>query len=146
MPWYKAAIERLFGSLKTQLTGSIPGRCLQLLKESNYDPKKQAVVTLNELQEIIHIFIVDMHNQGSHTELKSPRATVWNKAIQSYPISVPSSDDNLKVLLGDVEERTISKKGIEFNYLFYHSDKLQLLRQHYETEDSRRRDRIKGKG
>lgn len=145
MPWYKAPIERLFGSLKTRLTDSIPGRCLHLLQESDYDPKKQAVVTLNELQEIIHIYIVDMHNQDSHTQLKSPRVAVWNKAIQSYPISVPSSDDSLKVLLGDVEERTISKKGIEFNYLFYNSDRLQLLRQHYETEDGRRRDRIRGK-
>jgi putative transposase len=144
MPWYKAAIERFFGSLKTQLTGSIPGRCLQLLKESDYDPKKQAVVTLNELQEIIHVYIVDIHNQSGHTQLKSPRAEVWNKAIQSYPISVPSSDDSLKVLLGDVEERTISKKGIEFYYLSYNSDKLQLLRPAYKLEDNRKRDRIKG--
>jgi putative transposase len=145
MPWYKAAIERSFGSLKTELTGSIPGRCLQLLQESDYDPKKQAVVTLHELQEIIHIFIVDIHNQRGHTQLKSSRAEVWKQAIQSYPISIPSSDDSLKVLLGDVEERVISKAGIEFNYLFYNSDRLQLLRQHHETEDGRRRDRIRGK-
>jgi putative transposase len=145
MPWYKAAIERLFGSLKTQLTGSIPGRCLQLLKESDYDPKKQSVVTLDGLQEILHHFIVDIHNQSGHTQLKSPRAEVWNHAIQSYPISIPSSDDSLKVLLGDVEERVISKTGIEFNYLFYNSDRLQLLRQHHETEDARRRVRIRGK-
>jgi putative transposase len=145
MPWYKATIERFFGSLKTQITGSIPGRCLQLLKESDYDPKKQSVVTLDGLQEILHHFIVDIHNQSGHTQLKSPRAEVWNHSIQSYPISIPSSDDSLKVLLGDVEERTISKKGVEFNYLFYNSDRLQLLRQHHETEDGRRRDRIRGK-
>jgi putative transposase len=145
MPWYKAPIEKFFGSLKIQLTGSIPGRCLQLLKESDYDPKKQSVITLDGLQEILHHFIVDIHNQSGHTQLKSPRASVWNHAIQSYPISIPSSDDSLKVLLGDVEERTISKKGVEFNYLFYNSDRLQLLRQHHETEDGRRRDRIRGK-
>jgi putative transposase len=145
MPWYKAAIERFFGSLKTQLTGSIPGRCLQLLKESDYDPKKQSVVTLDGLQEILHHFIVDIHNQSGHTQLKSPRASVWNHAIQSCPISIPSSDDSLKVLLGDVEERVISNKGIEFNYLFYNSDRLQLLRQRHETEDGRKRDRIRGK-
>lgn len=73
---------------------------------------------------------------------KSPRAEVWKQAIHSYPISIPSSDDSLKILLGDVEERVISKAGIEFNYLFYNSDRLQLLRQHYETEDGRGRNRI----
>jgi putative transposase len=145
MPWYKAVIERHFGSVKTQLRGSIPGRCLQLLEKNDYDPKKQAVINLNELQEIIHIFIIDIHNQSGHTQLKSPRAEVWKQAIQSYPISIPSSDDSLKVLLGDVEERVISKAGIEFNYLFYNSDRLQLLRQHHEIEDGRRRDRIRGK-
>jgi putative transposase len=145
MPWYKAAIERHFGSVKTQLRGSIPGRCLQLLDKNDYDPKEQAVITLNELQEIIHIFIVDINNQDSHSQLKRSRAAVWNHAIQSYPISVPSSVDSLKVLLGDVEERVISKTGIEFYYLFYNSDRLQLLRPAYEQEDNRKRDRIKGK-
>ncbi len=145
MPWYKAAIERHFGSVKKQLRGSLPGRCLQLLEKSDYDPKEQAVITLNELQEIIHIFIVDINNQDSHSQLKGPRAAVWNHAIQSYPISVPSSVDSLRVLLGDIEERTISTKGIEFNYLFYNSDSLQLLRSVYEKEDNRKRDRIQGK-
>jgi putative transposase len=145
MPWYKGIIERFFGSIKKQFRGSIPGQCSKLLDKNDYDPKEQAVVTLNELQEIIHIFIIDIHNQGSHSQLKRPRASVWNHAIQSYPISVPSSDDSLKVMLGDVEERVISSKGIEFYYLFYNSDPLQLLRSAYEKEDNRKRDRIKGK-
>lgn len=145
MPWYKAIIERHFGSLKKQFSGTIPGRCLEFLEKSDYDPKKQAIITLNELQEIVHIFLVDIHNQSKHTSLKSPRISVWNHAIQSYPVSVPSSANSLEVLLGDVEERTISRTGIEFNYLFYNSDRLQLLRQKYDTEDLRRRDKSRGK-
>jgi len=145
MPWYKASIERFFASIKKQLSGTIPGRCLELLEKSDYDPKKQAVVTLHALQEIIHIFIVDLHNQGAHTGLKSPRASVWNHAVQSYPIALPSSDETLKVLLGDIDERTISRKGIEFYYLFYNSDRLQTLRERYETDDFRRTDKIRGK-
>ena len=145
MPWYKASIERFFASIKKQLSGTIPGRCLELLEKSDYDPKKQAVVTLHALQEIIHIFIVDLHNQGVHTGLKSPRASVWNHAVQSYPIALPSSDETLKVLLGDIDERTISRKGIEFYYLFYNSDRLQTLRERYETDDFRRTDKIRGK-
>jgi putative transposase len=145
MPWYKAAIERHFGSVQKQLCGSIPGQCSKFLEENDYDPAKQSVITLHELQEAIHIFIIDIHNQGGHTQFKSPRSSVWNHAIESYPIYLPSSIDSLKVLLGDVDERTISRKGIEFNYIFYNSDELQLLRQHYETADNRRRDRIRGK-
>ena len=145
MPWYKAIIERHFGSLKKQLSGTVPGRCLELLEKSDYDSKKQAVITLNELQEIIHIFFVDIHNPSQHTKLNSPRTSVWNHAIQSYPVSLPSSANSLEVLLGDVEERTISRLGIEFNYLFYNSDRLQLLRQKYDKEDLRRRDKSRGR-
>ena len=122
MPWYKATVERHYGSIQKQVGGKIPGSCAKFLENNDYDPKKQAVVTLQDLQEIIHIFLIDIHNQSSHTKLKSPRASVWNHGVQSYPISLPSSNDNLKVLLGDIEERTISRKGIEFYYLFYNSD------------------------
>lgn len=144
-PSYKATVERYFGSIQKQLSGQIPGSCAKFLQENDYDPKKQAVITLNELQEIIHIFLIDIHNQSSHTKLKSTRASVWLCGVQSYPISLPSSDDTLKVLLGDIEERTISRKGIEFYYLFYNSDRLQALRDRYEADDFRKRDNIRGK-
>lgn len=144
-PWYKAKIERFFGSLQKKLGGQIPGNCSKFLEENDYDPKKHAVITLDELQEIIHVFLIDRHNQSQHTELKNTRASVWHHGVQSYPISLPSSDDTLKVLLGDVEERTISRKGIEFYYLFYNSDCLQTLRDRHEAGDFRRRDKIRGK-
>ena len=144
MPWYKATVERFFGSIQKQLSGQIPGSCAKFLENNDYDPKKQAVVTLNELQEIIHVFMIDIHNQSAHTKLKSPRASVWNHGVQSsYPIPLLSSDDTLKVLLGDIEERTISRKGIEFYYLFYNSDRLQALRDRYEANDFRIRDLFK---
>ena len=145
MPWYKGTIERYFGSVQQKLKGQIPGNCSKFFEENDYDPKKHAVITLNELQEIIHIFMIDIHNQSSHTKFKNTRASVWHHGVQSYPISLPSSNDTLKVLLGDVEERTISRKGIEFYYLFYNSDRLQALRDRYEAGDFRRRDKIRGK-
>ena len=145
IPWYKGTVERYFGGVQQKLKGQIPGNCSKFFEENDYDPKKQAVITLNELQEIIHIFMIDIHNQSSHTKFKNTRASVWHHGVQSYPISLPSSDDTLKVLLGDIEERTISRKGIEFYYLFYNSDRLQALRDRYEANDFRRRDNIRGK-
>ncbi|HEY9769451.1 MAG TPA: hypothetical protein V6C71_13310 [Coleofasciculaceae cyanobacterium] len=145
MPWYKATVERYFGSIQKQLSGKIPGSCAKFLENNDYDAKKQAVVTLQELQEIIHIFLIDIHNQSSHTKLKSTRASVWLCGVQSYPISLPSSDDTLKVLLGDIEERTISRKGIEFYYLFYNSDRLQTLRDRYQANDFRRSNKTRSK-
>ena len=145
MPWYKGTVERYFGSVQQKFKSRIPGSCSKFLEENDYDPKKQAVITLHELQEIIHIFMIDIHNQHSHTKFKNTRASVWHHGVQSYPVNLPSSDDTLKVLLGDVDERTISRKGIEFYYLFYNSDRLQALRDRYETGDFRKRDKVRGK-
>ena len=127
------------------MSGKIPGSCAKFWENNDYDPKKHAVITLNELQEIIQLFLIDIHNQSSHTKLKSTRASVWNHGVQSYPISLPSSDDTLKVLLGDIEERTISRKGIEFYYLFYNSDRLLFVGDRYEANDFRRTNKVRGK-
>ena len=138
MPWYKGTVERFFGSIQKQLGSQIPGNCGKFLEENDYDPKKQAVITLQEFQEIIHKFFIDIHNQSTHTKLKSTRASVWNHGVQSYPVSLPSSDDDLKVLLGDVNERTIQREGIVLEYIYYNSDRLQALRDRYEATDLRR--------
>ncbi|MEM8673442.1 MAG: Mu transposase C-terminal domain-containing protein [Cyanobacteria bacterium P01_G01_bin.67] len=145
MPWYKGTVERFFGGIQQQLGGHIPGNCGKFLESNDYDPKKQAVVTLQELQEIIHLFLIDIHNQSTHTKLKSTRASVWHHGVQSYPVSLPSSDDNLKVLLGDIDERTIQREGIVLEYIYYNSDHLQALRDRYEATDLRRSNNRKGK-
>ena len=145
MPWYKGTVERFFGGVQKQLGSQIPGNCGRFLEKNDYDPKKQAVVTLQEFQEIIHKFFIDIHNQSSHTKLKSTRASVWNHGVESYPVSLPSSDDNLKVLLGDIDERTIQREGIVLEYIYYNSDRLQALRDRYEATDLRRSNNRKGK-
>lgn len=145
MPWYKGTVERFFGGIQQQLGGQIPGNCSKFLESNDYDPKKQAVVTLQEFQEIIHKFFIDIHNQSSHTKLKSTRASVWNHGVQSYPVSLPSSDDNLRVLLGDIDERTIQREGIVLEYIYYNSDRLQALRDRYEATDLRKSNNRKGK-
>ena len=145
MPWYKGTVERFFGGVQKQLGSQIPGNCGKFLESNDYDPKKQAVVTLQEFQEIIHKFFIDIHNQSSHTKLKSTRASVWNHGVESYPVSLPSSDDNLRVLLGDIDERTIQREGIVLEYIYYNSDRLQALRDHYEATDLRRSNNRKGK-
>ena len=145
MPWYKGTVERFFGGVQKQLGSQIPGNCGKFLESNDYDPKKQAVVTLQEFQEIIHKFFIDIHNQSSHTKLKSTRASVWNHGVESYPVSLPSSDDNLRVLLGDIDERTIQREGIVLEYIYYNSDSLQALRDRYEATDLRRSNNRKGK-
>ncbi len=129
MPWYKSAIERYFGALNTKLLSHQPGKTFaKFMQQNDYDSKKNAVVSFDALQEILHIFIVDIYNQSGHPQLKSPRSQVWSKAIASFPPALPSSKNELKVLIGATVERTLTRRGIEFEGLIYNSSELARLR------------------
>ena len=129
MPWYKSAIERYFGALNTQLLSHQPGKTFaKFMQQNDYDSKKSAVISFEALQEILHIFIVDIYNQSSHPQLKSPRQKVWLKSIASFPPALPVSKDELRVLIGATIERTVTRRGIEFEGLIYNSSELARLR------------------
>lgn len=122
MPWYKSAIERYFGAINSQLLSDIPGKSFSnFMKRYDYNPLKNAVISFEALQEMLHIFIVDIHNQSSHPEFKSPRASVWSKAIEEFPPALPSSHQELKVLIGNITTRKITRRGVEFEGLIYNS-------------------------
>jgi putative transposase len=97
-------------------------------------------VSLEALQEMLHIFIVDLHNQSSHPQLLAPRAEVWSKAISQCPPTLPTNLQDLRVLVGAMEKRVISRKGVELYGLYYNSPELARLRSNYEPEDNRRKD------
>jgi putative transposase len=129
MPWYKSAIERYFGALNSQLLSDKPGKSFsQLLMKYDYDPNKNAVVSFEALQEILHIFIVDIHHQSSHPELKLPRGDVWKTAISCFPPALPPSSQELHVLIGSITSRKITRRGVEFEGLYYNSYELARLR------------------
>ena len=133
MPWYKSAIERYFGALNTQLLSHQPGKTFaKFMQQNDYDSKENAVISFDALQEILHIFIVDIYNQSSHPQLSSPRQKVWSKAIASFPPALPSSKNELKVLIGAIVERTVTRRGIEFEGLIYNCSELARLRSELE--------------
>jgi hypothetical protein len=136
MPWYKSAIERYFGALNTQLLSHQPGKTFaKFMQQNDYDSKNNAVVSFDALQEILHIFIVDIYNQSGHPQLKSPRQKVWSKAIASFPPALPSSKNELSVLIGAIVERTVTRRGIEFEGLIYNCSELARLRSELEQNN-----------
>ncbi len=140
MPWYKAGVERYFGMLNTKLLAGQPGNLLaDFSSQYDYDPKQNAVVSFEALQEMIHLFIIDIHNQDAHPEFKCPRSEVWLKAISLHPPALPPSNKELRVLVGLIEKRVISRRGVEFEGLYYNSPELVRLRSYFEQEDKRRK-------
>lgn len=140
IPWYKAKVERFFRTISTQILTGQPGAFLKFMKkyDDEYNPKKSAVISLESLHEIIHLFIIDIVSQMPHPTFGTSRENVWLKGISEYPPALPSSMQELRILLGSLTYRVISKSGIEFEGLYYRSPELIRLRYIYERRDKRR--------
>lgn len=130
VPWYRPSIERYFGTLNTNLLSGQPGTTFSnFIEKADYDPQKNAVISLNTLLEIIHVWIIDIYLQKEHSGIKDIPALVWKAGIEKHPPALPPHRMELNVLLGEIMHKTVSSAGIEFCGLLYnHSDLIALRR------------------
>lgn len=128
-PWFKAIVERYFGTLNKQLLHQLPGTTFSnIFDREDYDSAKNAIIPFNTLLEIVHVFIIDYYSQRKHRGIKDIPARRWNAAIEQYPPELPARREDLEVLLGDVEYRTIQANGIALFDLTYNDGALAPLR------------------
>ncbi|MEK5207409.1 Mu transposase C-terminal domain-containing protein [Psychrobacillus sp. FSL H8-0510] len=128
-PWYKGSIERHFRTWNEGLVHQLPGTTFSnVVKKGDYDPEKQAALTLDEFLENLHIFLVDVYAKEPRGIKLSP-ARMWEKAIENgFTPSIPSSKLDWKVALMKLETGSIQKNGVRKGYLFYQSEDLKELK------------------
>jgi putative transposase len=133
---YKPSIERYFGSINKGLLHRQPGTSFSnIFEKEDYDSKKNAVIDFKTLLEIVHKWIVSVYHKKAHRGIHDIPALRWRKSIEQFPPALPASPEELKVLLGMIQERVISASGIELNRIFYNSKELALLRRHEDGKD-----------
>ncbi|HJQ24666.1 MAG TPA: DDE-type integrase/transposase/recombinase [Blastocatellia bacterium] len=129
LPYYKGTVERYFGTLNRGLLHGQPGTSFSnAFEKADYDPKKNAVISFETLDEILHTFVIDIYHQSKHRGINDVPARLWNSSVVAHPPALPQSSKDLDVLLGKVLSRKVSSKGIEFEGLYYNSKALSLLR------------------
>lgn len=129
-PHFKGTIERHFGTINSLLLHTLPGTTFSnIASRKDYDSLKMAVVNLDELTQIMNIMIVDEYTQSFHKGLGGVPAQAWEIAYQKgfYP-RMPSNPEELPILLGKTETRTLHHYGIELNHLIYNDSNLGELR------------------
>jgi putative transposase len=130
MPHFKAAVERMFGTLNTGLLHTLPGTTFSTPNQrGEYRSEQEACITLQELDRAFHIFLLDVYAESFHRGLGDIPARRWEAITQSgfFP-RLPASVQDLKILLGRVARRKISPAGIQFLKLRYNSPALAPLR------------------
>jgi putative transposase len=70
------------------------------------------------------MWIADVYHQQVHRSLQTTPAKMWTSSIRPEDIRLPDETTQLDVVMGRVESRSLSHKGIEFEGLFYNSPEL----------------------
>lgn len=129
-PEFKATVERMIETLNKGVLHTIPGTTFSNLWErGDYDSLKNACVTFDRLDQIVHHHVVDIYAEDFHQGLRGIPARRWEALTKNgfFP-RVPKSGDDLRILLGRVEYRTIQRYGIEFETLRYNCTELSSVR------------------
>lgn len=129
-PHFKASVERMFRTLNTGLVHTLPGTTFSNPEERGaYDSVTEACIDLNDLHHVLHLFLLDIYAESFHRGLGDIPARRWEAIThEGFFPRLPSSADELKVLLGRVTQRVIQPYGIEFLRLRYNSRDLAPLR------------------
>lgn len=121
-PTHKAIVERFFGTLNHLLNRQLPGAKLppHVLRELGYDPAASAVLTVDQIEELIWEAI-RLYHLEIHSSTGMAPGAIWRQDAQKHGIPVYNDLRQFDKMLGAVAEgRQLSRSGIEIHGLRYH--------------------------
>ncbi|TPK93184.1 MULTISPECIES: Mu transposase C-terminal domain-containing protein [unclassified Mesorhizobium] len=137
MPQMKGHVERFIGTLKHGQLGDILGLLPRKRAESSGMRGAKLLLTLNELRLLLTYWVVDVYHQTVHTSLGKTPHEAWAKSTQDMPVRPPRRRDDLVLLVGKYETRTIDEQGIRIFGLKYNSPRMTLLRKLQGTTEGK---------
>jgi len=127
IPELRPHIERLFGSMRTELLGYVSGQTFaNVIDKGDYDPAKEASLTLDQLQDLLVLWVVDVYHHKPHEGLggQTP-AKRWRDLERAYTRGAPPpSTHELRAACGVTIQRTLNKHGVRILGLHYVSPAL----------------------
>jgi putative transposase len=131
-PHYKGTVERFNRTLNHGVLHRLPGTTFSNYpKRLQYKSDEESILSLSELEEIIHHWVIDVYGCEFHRGIQSAPQQKWAEGVALSPPKLPPDLNALKVYLSQTERRHLSKNGIQANGLRYGSDALQEMRHRY---------------
>lgn len=129
-PHFKGAVERTFRTINTGLLHTLPGTTFSNFQlKGDYDSLHFASLNRHDLYQAMHIYLLDIYAESFHRGLGAVPARRWEQALaEGFLPRVPADPEELAILLGRIEERTIQPYGIDFQSIRYNHEELALLR------------------
>lgn len=124
-PWYKGAIERYLGTLNRHFLQRQHGSTFSnVLDRGDYDAVKNAVVSFDMLQVIVHRWLLDIYACGKHAGLGDVPMRVWDELTRRFPVAPIADIAELDMLFGRVQQRRLGRTGLLLEGIQYISDEL----------------------
>ncbi|HAS6906907.1 Mu transposase C-terminal domain-containing protein [Vibrio parahaemolyticus] len=114
-PWLKGSVERYFRTINNRLLSRIPGKSFtNIFERKDYDPLENAVIDSLLLQEMIHIWIVDIYQNGKNGLENNIPNLRWLEAVNSSipPRPFNGTREQLKFNLGKNHQVALDKNGV----------------------------------
>lgn len=125
----KGTVERTAGIINRQICMELPGKTFSSVKEKGhgYNPKKDALVSLDALKKAVYEYVCDVRHQSFHRDLGMTPMQMWKTNVQDRDIRFPSSTELIDANIFQSTTRKLTKEGIELNRLAYTSKDLERL-------------------
>lgn len=126
----KPFVERFIKTLNYSLIHKLPGTTLAKHHlRKGFKSEDEACLTLDELDEIIHVWICQKYHHRPHKGLhgRSP-LDVWKQDAALHPPQLKANVQTVDVEFGQVKEASLQHYGIDLNNFIYQSPKLAALR------------------
>lgn len=124
-PWYKGSVERFFRTLNTRLLHQQKGTTFSnIIDRDEYDSEKNSVIAFKELLKLFHVWLIDDYSQNLHQGLRDIPVHKWRQGCNESPVPFIEGVEELRALVGKVEYRSLSVKGIRLQHLNYCSQEI----------------------
>lgn len=139
MPEFRARIERMFGTMSTNLIGRFSGYTFSnTVVKGDYDAEARAALTTEDLSEALVRWVVDVYHRRRHRGLGGETPlNCWNRLVAKYGVAPMPSVELRRKALGTRLKRTVSKKGIIVMGIRYHSEVLARWFMHATSKEVR---------
>jgi len=124
-PQFKGCIERYLKTINYSFTHLVPGTSFSKYYErGDYDPQEHAVLTLDEFQELLEKWLIDVYAKTVHGTLGTTPLEKWTSSAKNYTPKLPQSAQKLINELGIPCTRHLRHDGLRLHGLYYSGEDL----------------------
>src|SRR3546814_18591172 len=109
----RGRIERVFGTIHTQLLSWFDGRTFEnVVARGDYPAEARASLLVEELNRVLIRYVVDYYHNHPHEGLggETPRRC-WDRLVKKYGVKPPPGPDQKRHVFGIQAQGVIGKWG-----------------------------------